>query len=438
MTDIHDTNHRADYSEPNLSGWDISWLIVFVIFLVGAQQLSIFFETSVAIYGRWIGVGIFVSIFWLVFLKDGLRLNVDKKWLIFFYFWVGWQIFLIIHYEPSLSEIFEDRVARFMLMIAGIGFSAYKRSPRQALKTLNQSYFLLNLLLVLVSFLYIGKFPIFTQNRFTGIFRNPNYLSWSVANVLLLAIPIFVHSNRIKQSNGSRIIWVTIIIMSTILIVAAKTRGAIIAISLVVIFYLFYEGTRKLIKGLVVVLVIGGSLVLQFPDELAIVARTDMIHFNDSLSSTDLARLTSSRSTILEHSWLELRRNPERLFIGSGVRDVIRLDKIARDAGWHDPIGLLHSDGIIGFVFYWSFLLALILSAFKRAWQEKSHPPVDLWIYPTTFIWLTKIVVGSIGDSILIIGHMDHIYFWICAGILIINSNSKNQQSIVQQQQWLK
>lgn len=418
MTDIKASsipNLRKSLFEPK-----ISLLILLATFLVGAQQIESLFETPIAVIGRWIGVGLLVTVYWLLFIQKGMRLIIDKKWIAFLYVWLGWQLFLVIYHGQAPNEIFEERLARYLLMIAGVGFLAYKKSQQNALETLNRSYFWLNLILIFGSILFLSPQQLLSNERFTGLFRNPNYLSWAAANVFLVSFLMLFNQNRATTSTRSKVFWFFVLLASSILMLSAKTRGVFLAVPIAIIVFFWSQGFIKFARGLAIGLLLSVLLIWQFGNEVAVVTRVQI----DPYSSTiDLDQITSGRATILERSVTELRSNSDRLIVGTDQRDLLRLGYLVREGGWHDPLALLHSDGLLGFVLYWSFVLALIIKSFHLVVTRSKHniSTSYTWAYPLTLVWLIKMVVGSIGDTILLIGHMDYIYFWLCAGCLIIS-----------------
>lgn len=399
----------------------VQLLLLASMFLVGAQQISVFFGSPVAIVGRWIGVGLLVIVCSMGILRKDILVILPVRWVVFLYVWISWQLLILTYHDHSLLRITEERLAGYVVLISGVGILTYCGSRAKALTLLNRTYFFLNLVLVLMSGFFLFGSNTFGASRFTGVFRDPNYMSWAAVNVFL-ALSFYTFDERFQRASiWIRILSVAILAVSLLILLATGSRDSIFAGLVVFLLLNPSKGvSRAFLKPMLVGLFIG-LLFFQYSEQLPALLR---IQFQSE--EIDVRKLSGGRSEIFYDSLAELREHPERLFIGTGSRG-IRYGSLVRPAEWHDPLARLHSDGIFGYILYLIFLLALVASSYETV-RSKSE---TVWGSTVTTVWLSRMILTSFVDSNLIIGHMDYLYFWLVAGCLIAQLREKHKPTIL-------
>jgi hypothetical protein len=395
-----------------------------VIFIVGAQQISVLHGTYLAVYGRWVVVAFLL---WraIVFLFDRRRIVfVQSPLPAMLFLMVLWE--LLVHLrrgfmapEGSLFDVVDPLII-VALATAGIAAVAKHHTQEQALVELNLSYVVLCAVFVTLSLALSGGFfraaSTVYNERFNGIFRNPNYLSWVTANVLLCAIVAAGRGRWRRFGAKSWALWSVAVTASLATLLGAKTRNVWFAVMIAVGAWLLSQERKKFVL-LTLSATAAFTLLLHIsPDRMLEVARvTDRA----ADGSIPVDELVSGRLGILRRSIREILSDPGRVIIGtSRSRDEVEVSPgMFRSAGWHDPLWLIQDQGLPGFLFYYGTLMVVLGISF-RAMKQGSREG-RYWVYDLTFMLMLRIVISSLVDANLIIGHMDHIYFWLCAGCLM-------------------
>lgn len=416
---------RIDQKKQVVFSRILTVLVIMSSILTSGQQVDVLFGTPVAIYGRWIAVGMLVFICILGIFSSRFPIAIPVQLGILMIYWITWSISVGIFHNVPFSIIFEWRVAKFIVLLAGIGLVALLYSQRRALILLNKSFLIVNILLVVLSVILfptgVFSLSVISSARFQGIFRNPNYLSYAAANTFILLFFYWHTDSRRDASPSRRILLILCTSVTLIVLLATKTRSAWIGVGIAITVYYMISGFRRL------VIVFGGVtlvfLLLSTYSETMSESMYDFIRLEPTYDGTvDLNQLTSGRYSIFQRSLDELREHPERLVIGTGERELVNLGSRVRRANWHDPIALLHSEGVIGYMAYYVFAVYLIFLVYRAARKEfRQDGKQSVWGYQLALMLVVRMIVSSLSDSNLIIGHLDYLYYWLFAGIMILD-----------------
>jgi hypothetical protein len=236
------------------------------------------------------------------------------------------------------------------------------------------------------------------------------------ANALLYAIVATGRGRWRRFGARSWALWSIAVVASLATLMGAKTRNVWFAVMIAVGAWLLSQERRKLILLILSATATFTLLLHISPNRMLDLARVED-NSVDGMVSVD--GIVSGRLGILQRSIREIVSDPRRLIVGtSRSRDEVEVSPgMFRPAGWHDPLWLIQDQGLPGFLFYYGALVVVLgisFRAMKHGAQRRRHEVYDL-----TFVLMLRIVVSSLVDANLIIGHMDHIYFWLCAGCLM-------------------
>lgn len=399
----------------------LALLIIIASVLVSGQQIAALFDTPVAVNGRWVSVGLLIVVCTLSIFIRRTTLVLPIIPLLFMMYWLGWRVGLGLMHGVSLETILEERVAHYAILLAGIGLVARLGSQRNAITLLNKSFLTTNVLLVVLSVVFFAPELFLFSARFVGIFRNPNYLSFAAANMFILFF-LGWQTQRWRKTGGWQKI-LLIICTSTALVVllATRTRGAWLGVLMAIAVYYFARNSRRLVivfGGLAIGLILlSNAYSEQLSEPFYEFVRLERSYEG----AVDLNQFTSGRYNIFRRSLSELQQHPERLLMGTGQRTWVDLGSKVREADWHDPIALLHSEGVIGYLAKYVFALYLLFVVYRgvqEELEENEQPPI--WGYQMALLLAVRMIFSSLADSNLNIGHLDYLYYWLFAGIAFV------------------
>jgi hypothetical protein len=320
------------------------------------------------------------------------------------------------------------------LMIIGISLTTFQKSQKQILATLTYTYFILNLALLILSLLYrvffaghafflIGNV---TVPQVVGAFRRPTYLSWAAANVLLCAIVSLMTMHRSSFSKNKKVLWYFIFIVASYFLLASKIRGSLFAVIIASIIFFASKGITKALYLALILSLVFGLIFIFASNQIYSVLRIE-----DNASYIDWYNFTSGRLSIFERSIREIEANPAILIIGQPDRGEVYMSGLQdyRSEDWHDPLWMFHEFGLIGVFFFYGLLISLIIQIFKKSKRAVINRN-NIWTVEIPLVLIIRNVITSLADSNLVIGHMDHIFFWICIGILICKPDDLKIYSI--------
>lgn len=420
--------------------WLTFWLVIIFLAVVG-QQTSVLFGSAFAVYGRWIGVGSLTLWAGMYLLKAVGYFSMPAKWVALIYFWLLWTVIVfLIQQDIDVEFLIKWIIVPLGLIVAGGAIVLSMKSRFSALQLLNTSLLIINLGLMILSVLAL----LITPNsafygggtRFVGVFTKPQGLSYAAANAFgWAAVTLSVPAWRVQSKIPSRLLWL-MTIGSVIIVVMTEVRGTMVGIMVALVLVIVLRlSSKKTAMFLALLFIIIVAWYIVSPEAVPGQLRLVM----DPAGNLDLNATLSGRYDLIERSLYELRQNPERLLYGTATRAQLYLsdrdDYV--DGGWHDPFALIHEQGLLGFLIYNSVMLAPILLWYRRLRRPRtsagssrgnlnSKDELIIWI---TLFFMIQMYISSLGDSTLIIGHLDHAYYWMAYGMLVVDSSRADSYS---------